>query len=87
MIKGNGFRIFPVPAGDFVILDYFTERNFRECQLRIYTSSGSLAMEIKLTEPYSQMLINTSKLRSGLYLFKLVTDDETIASRKVVISR
>ncbi len=87
VINGNGFRIFPVPAGDFVILDYFTERNFRECLLRIYTSSGNLAMEVKLTEPYSQMLINTSGLRSGLYLFKLVTDNETIASRKVVITR
>jgi hypothetical protein len=87
VIKGNGFRIFPVPAGDFVVLDYFTERNFRKCQLRIYTSTGSLAMEINLREPYSQILINTSGLRSGLYLFKLLADDETIASQKVVIAR
>ncbi len=87
IVEGSGMRVFPVPAGDFAVVEYFSDHTSGSHKIIIYSSTGSRVREIALAETFGQILINTADLRAGLYLFNLVMNNKTVARQKVIIYR
>ncbi len=85
--SGTGFAIYPVPAGNYVILDYYSENGLSDGLLRINSMTGQIVKEIRITEPYGQQLIDVSHLDSGSYIFIMTTGSFKIGEQKVVIMR
>jgi len=87
VFSGSGFDVFPVPAKDYVILDYYSEYGLVNGKLQIRTMTGQLLREISIGKSYGQELIDVSSLSAGNYLFILAHDSGTIGEKKVVIAR
>ncbi len=87
VFTGAGFKIYPVPAGNYVILDYYSEEGLSKGMLRINNMAGQLVKEIRITEPYGQQLIDVSRLDSGSYIFIMANGSTKIGEQKVVIIR
>jgi photosystem II stability/assembly factor-like uncharacterized protein len=87
VFTGAGFKIYPVPAGNYVILDYYSEEGLSNGMLRINNMSGQLVKEIRISEPYGHQLIDVSRLDSGSYIFIMTNGSSKIGEQKVVIIR
>lgn len=86
-IEGRGLRVYPVPASDFVIIDYFAADAGAGCTLQVLSPDGRLCMELSMEHPWNQMLVNTSKLSAGVYMFVLQVNGKSTARQKVIIAR
>ncbi|MFH1120132.1 MAG: T9SS type A sorting domain-containing protein [Bacteroidota bacterium] len=85
--SGAGFGVFPVPAKDYVILDYFSEYGLINGKLRITSVSGQIVRELIIDKSYGQQIIDISQLDAGTYLFMLMHDGGKIGEQKVIIVR
>lgn len=85
--SGNGFTVYPVPARDYVVVDYYSEAGLTNGLLQIHNISGQLSGEFKLTNSYGQQIIDISQLSAGTYLFVLKDGFRKISEQKVIISR
>ena len=64
-----GFKIFPVPATDFINIE-FTSTDTCHLFLELYNSSGIKVLDrVSVTKPFGQY--DVRKLPSGVYLLKL----------------
>ena len=84
---GYGFMIYPVPARNYVIFDYFSPAGFSNGLLSIIAMNGQVIRSIPVKAAYGQQLIDVSILEPGVYLFRLTDGAFEAGIRKVVISR
>lgn len=81
----NSFNFFPVPARDFVTLDYkCPAKNF--AVLKVYDAAGIICMEEKilLVVGENTIPVNFSKMKPGIYLAKFFTANEVIEKKLVI---
>lgn len=83
----TGFSVFPVPASDFVLIDYFTEQDVSGATLSIISTNGSLVKEIELSGAFGRKVLSVHDLKQGIYLFTLKLSNSTLLKQKVIISR
>lgn len=84
---GYGFMIYPVPARNYVIFDYFSPSGFSNGLLSIIAMNGQVIRSIPVKAAYGQQLIDVSILEPGVYLFRLTDGAFEAGIRKVVISK
>lgn len=73
----TGFLVYPNPASDFIILEFYTE-DFTDLSVGIYDASGALmvSQNQKVTERgFNNMGVNISHLPNGFYFVKANTND------------
>lgn len=87
VFSNTGFRVFPVPASDFVLIDYFTEQDVSGAVLSVFSSNGSLVKEIELSGAFGRELMYVHDLKQGIYLFTLKLSNSTLLKQKVIIAR
>lgn len=87
IISGAGFRIFPVPASDYVVIDYYSESKSHSLTLNINTLQGSNILKVALTPPYGQKIMDVSNLSPGTYIFSMSQDNYVTGNQKVIIAR
>ncbi len=87
VFSGAGFTIFPVPAKEYVILDYFSEYGLINGKLQISNISGQLIREMAIEKSYGQQIVDVSQLDAGTYLFILQHDGGKIGEQKIIIVR
>ncbi|KAF0196665.1 MAG: glycosyl hydrolase [Bacteroidetes bacterium] len=87
IFSGADFTVFPVPAKEYVILNYFSEYGLINGKLQISTISGQLIREVNIEESYGQQIFDVSQLDSGTYLFILIHNGGKIGEQKVIIVR
>jgi hypothetical protein len=87
VFSNTGFSVFPVPASDFVLIDYFTEQDITGATLSVFSSNGSLLKEIELTGAFGRELMSVHDLKQGIYLFTLKLSNSTLLKQKVIVSR
>lgn len=86
-IEGSGFRMYPQPASDYLIIDYYYESGFLKGTLEFTNSSGQVVKKVSITGNVGQEFLNISDWIPGLYLVRLISENEVIENRKLLIIR
>jgi endoglucanase len=81
--KSNDFRIYPNPAGDFVMVD-LGGISLGEPEISIYNALGQAVKNIKSVEA-SNVQIGTADLGRGLYYVVVRSDNSLISTSKLFI--
>ena len=82
----TGFSIMPVPAREYVIADYFTDKAFSSAVITIHSVTGKFIRNIPLDGPYGRKLISIHDLKPGVYIFSYSVNNEQINKQKVLVS-
>jgi hypothetical protein len=74
----------PNPADQYTRVNYNV--NSLNSKIVVTNLIGGIVKEIPLTDKKNSLLIPTSDLRTGIYLYSLVVDNRTIGSRKLIVT-
>jgi hypothetical protein len=58
----------------------------KSSKLVIYNMLGSVVREIKLNDKMKMMMLSTTDLKNGMYIYSLVTDNRVVASKKLLVN-
>ncbi|HLN53939.1 MAG TPA: T9SS type A sorting domain-containing protein [Lentimicrobium sp.] len=86
-VTGSGFRFYPQPASDYLIVDFYYESGFEKGTLEFTNSSGQIVRNVPITGKAGQEFLNVSNWTPGLYLVRLLNNNEVIEFRKLLIIR
>lgn len=84
-IKGSSLRIYPQPAYDYFIVDYYYETGFESGQLEITNLTGQQIASYPIKSPYGQKFIDVNEYLPGIYLVRLISNNTVIDYKKIMI--
>ncbi len=77
-MRGKSLRIFPVPAGDYAIIDGLAAHAGTTLRVELFTMSGIRLAVTEIDFPEDgRMLIETGALQTGMYVARVSSDTET----------
>jgi hypothetical protein len=82
----SGFEVYPNPANENVNLA-FSVKNNGNVIIRVYNVTGQMVAELAnqdFTAGKHSMVVNTSKLNSGIYMINMISAEGT-ASQKLIV--
>ena len=74
------------PADGFTSFNYQLNDNNGHTHIAVYNMLGSLIKLVPITEKSGELLINTSDLKSGLYLCSVVNNNKVTNTYKLVVA-
>ena len=78
------FKLFPNPAGDYVIVFYDIGSDSRSFSLRLVDNQGIVIRTIQLELGKDQIFVNLENLPNGIYLFTLNVNGKSLESQKLI---
>jgi len=78
-------KAYPNPANNFVSVDYDIKETQETPHIAFYNLLGSKVKEIKLTESFGTLTINTSDFIEGIYFYSLLINNEATQTQKLII--
>src|SRR5262245_28540586 len=75
----------PNPANGFTQIG-FNLAPSKSAKLVVYNMLGLAVKEIRLSDKQKLVMLNTSDLKNGVYLYSLLNDDKIVASKKLVVN-
>ncbi len=75
---------YPNPADNYTVIGYVA--GSKNARLVVNNLLGATVKDINLAEKQSSYLLNTSDLRTGVYIYSLWLDGRMVASRKLVVN-
>jgi len=84
-IIGSNFNIYPQPANDFLIVDYSYESGFTNGYIEISDLSGRPVRTISVEGNYGQKVIDVNDYLAGIYILRIIADDNIVEYRKLLI--
>jgi hypothetical protein len=75
----------PNPANTVSGISYHTDVN-KNPKLVIYDLLGTKVFEAKLLQKQGAYLINVSEFNQGIYMYSLIENGKTVATRKLVVA-
>ncbi len=75
----------PNPANALSGVNYYTDVT-RHPQLVIYSLLGTKVFETKLMQQQGACIINVSGFEQGIYLYSLIENGKTVATKKLVVA-
>ena len=83
----NNFKLYPNPAGKYVIIEYSVkEKNFNAF-IQIIDNSDRIIKSLSLQENHAYQIIPINDFPNGIYICKFVINNKTIDAKKLLISR
>lgn len=82
-LKGNALEVYPNPAQDFVQIQ--TNLGTAQGILYIYNSQGQLMTQLPVTKTNQVVELNLKDWTVGIYLYELVSNNESIAQGKFIV--
>lgn len=76
---------YPYPANDVVTFAYQMHQNV-EARIVMYDVLGNEIANYRLQSEYNKLVIQTSALRTGVYLYSLILDGKNVATKKLVVN-
>lgn len=76
---------YPYPANETVSFNYQLHQNV-DARIVMYDVLGNEVANYRLQSEYNKLVIQTSSLRTGVYLYSLVLDGKNVATRKLVVN-
>jgi hypothetical protein len=75
----------PNPANTLSGVNYYTDVT-KSPKLVIYDLLGGKVFETKLMQRQGTYIINVSDLKQGIYLYSLIENEKTVATKKLVVA-
>ena len=75
----------PNPANTMSGINYYTDVT-KNPSLVIYDLLGSKVFETKLVQKQGAYILNVSEFKSGIYLYSLLENGKTVATKKLVVA-
>ena len=76
---------YPYPANDVVSFNYQLQHNV-DARIVMYDVLGNEIANYRLQSEYNKLVIQTSSLRTGVYLYSLILDGKNVATKKLVVN-
>jgi len=76
-------KVYPNPANDNVTVELIGYDNLQYAEIQIYGLVGNLIFSKKITENVSY--ISVAELKSGLYFYNVIVNNNCIAKEKLII--
>lgn len=80
-------KVYPNPAHDFITIEYNTNNDKANVVVEVSDESGRKVYSQQLIRQLDEIILDTRNFKSGNYIVKLVVDNKTANSTKVVIAR
>ena len=80
-------KLFPNPAGNYVILDYDLIEIFVNCTVIITDMNGKMVDSFMLKDKQNQIILNLKNKPNGIYIFNLYAGNELLETEKLTISK
>jgi len=77
-------KLFPNPAGDYVIVFYDIGSDSRSFSLKLVDNQGIVIRIIQLEPGKDQIVVNLENLPNGIYLFTLNVNGKKLESQKLI---
>jgi hypothetical protein len=81
------FVAYPIPASDFIILQYHSDEPFESGKLEIHNTTGMHIRSYALNKSFAQQFINISDLSSGVYILSLTINQNKPLHSKIIVAR
>lgn len=78
-------KVYPNPASSYVSFDYSIPQNSGDAKIIISNILGARVMELQLSGSEGTKKVNVSDLTDGVYFYNLVTNDQLIETKKLII--
>ena len=79
---------FPNPASEMVQFHYKVKKEYANMSIRIWDSTGKLIDELTIQESKTGFLSwDTQEVETGFYFYSICTNENVLASGKLVVSR
>ena len=83
--RGNLSSASPNPANSFTNINY-TVPTLKDGKIVIYNMLGTVVKEYQLTNTQSSMVLSTSDLSSGVYVYSLINNGKPVSTKKLVVT-
>jgi hypothetical protein len=80
----HDFNIYPVPASEFIFVE--SPNDMDDIRVRLFNMSGSLVMDHYFNNAGSQIQLNVSDLKTGLYTIQMIQNQRIVNVQKIVIT-
>ena len=80
IIDNYNVSIYPNPANDYLIINTATNENLK---IEIYTIKGQSVMSTEYSNNASEMRVDISQLRAGMYFIRIANDQNNITKKFV----
>ena len=77
---------FPNPSSDFSIIPYELPDGSNEGQIQLMNMQGKLIHTFRVDRNFNQLRINTAQYPKGTYLYKLLANDYSSNTKKLIIN-
>jgi len=83
--KGSLSTAIPNPANSFANINYSVPA-LKNGKLVVYNMLGTVVKEYRLTNTQATVLLSTSELSSGVYVYSLINDGKSVSTKKLVVA-
>jgi hypothetical protein len=78
---------YPNPATSQTSFDYVLPQSASQASIRIHNLLGAVVREAVLTDRSGKATINVSDLNDGVYFYSVIVDNQTIETKRLIVSR
>lgn len=78
-------QVFPNPSYYESSIAYTLPAGINKAQIMIYDGAGNVVKTYTVDRSFSNLLISTSELSAGTYVYSLTTDKGILVSKKVIV--
>jgi len=82
----HGFKVFPNPAKDYMVLEYMKDSKDDRIRIVILDMKGRRIGEYSLEKNADQKIIPTNGMQSGTYVIQIFVNGIQKESNKIVVS-
>ena len=83
--RHNSLKLYPNPADNYVIAEYFLKDKDLNCVVKLYNSSGQVMNEIQVTGGHGYFKLVTDTYPPGMYICKLMCGNDILDMVKLII--
>jgi len=78
---------YPNPASNQTSFDYVLPQSASTASIKIHNLLGAVIKETVLTDKTGKATINVTDLNDGVYFYSVVVDNQTIETKRLIVSR
>jgi hypothetical protein len=86
-LKSSLGSAYPNPTTSEVTIPYFLPSNIEQAELKLYAMNGEMVKSYAIDHTFDSILVKTSELPAGMYIYRVETNAYKSKSFKLAVSR